>query len=200
LSLAGVCLGNRIRKTKKHAGVPVCLPVFCRCGLWVLEECINPSVVRLLVLAGLWCIFAFAWLPVGFLHALLLLLFVPSCWFSLGLRGLGLVPLFAFVPVLFLVSLVRSCWRFFFPSVFRLVPFWFRSGSIAVRFLVVAVFLLWFWQFLSGGSALWWWRVVVWCCVLFLFPLFLLRVVGWGWLGWLFYYQIQKFPVVSFTV
>jgi hypothetical protein len=31
--------------------------------------------------------------------------------------------LFAFVPVLFLVSLVRSCWRFFFPSVF---PFWFR--------------------------------------------------------------------------
>jgi hypothetical protein len=57
----------------------------------------------------------------------------------------SLLALDVFVPVLSLVSFLRSCWRFFFPSVFRLVPF-----SVAVRFLVV-VFLLLFGNFCLGA-------------------------------------------------
>ncbi len=132
------------------------------------------------------------WLPACMF---LLLSFLPSCWFSLSLRGLGLVPLFAFVPVPFLVS-SRSCWRFFFPSV---VPFWFRFLFLSRPFSGGGVFLLWFWQFLAGALPCGGGGVrggVVFSSFLCSF----LRVVGWGWLGWLFYYQIQKFPVVSFSV
>ncbi len=55
------------------------------------------------------------------------------------------------------------------------------SCSVAVRFLVV-VSLLWFWQFLSWGlcPVVVVACVVVWCCVLFLFPLFLPKG---GWVG-----------------
>jgi hypothetical protein len=42
--------------------------------------------------------------------------------------------------------------------------------------------------------------VVVWCVVFFSSFLFLSKG-GWvGVVGWLFYYQIQKFPVVGFSV
>jgi len=130
----------------------------------------------------------------------LLLPFLPSCWFSL-LACVGFFQaLDVFVPVPSLVSLLRSCWRFFFPSVFRLVPFWFPWR-----------FWFWFWWLGSacslknssnpsgalpcgvGGVR---GGVVFFSSFLFSF----LRVVGWGWLGWLLYYQIQKFPVVDFSV
>ena len=165
------------------------------CGCW--RNVLIP-LVCLLVWLGCGCFLAFAWLPVGFLHALLLVPFLPSCWFSLPLRGLGLVPLFAFVPVLFLVS-SRSCWRFF-PSV---VPFWFRflfrcrpfglSGG-GVPPVVLAISFCW--ALPCGGGGV---RGGVVVCFLPL-SFFLPKGGGWGWLGWLFYYQIQKFPVVSFTV
>jgi hypothetical protein len=86
-----------------------------------------------------------------------------------------------------------------------------RSGSVLVPFPVPLPSVFWWW--LSSACSLktssipscGLCPVVVVACVVVLcsFPFLLcsfLRVVGWGWLGWLFYYQIQKLPVVSFTV
>jgi hypothetical protein len=175
--------------------------LLCRCGLWVVKECINPSVVCLLVWLG--CCALFCCGCGGLLRSLVCILWLFCCCIAWVLSRLAWVGFFmalvAFVPVLFLVSCS------FLLVVFLPVWFcWFRSGSVscsvAVRFLVVA-FLLLFWQFLSAGLcpvvvAC----VVVWCCVFFLFPFSFLRVEGGEVVGWLFYYQIQKFPVVSFTV
>jgi hypothetical protein len=159
-----------------------------------------------LLLVGFGCVVVlsclFCWRPVGSLHALLcaaiLLHRVGSLRHCVGwclVRWLASVP----VPS-FSASLVPAG-----GSSSRLVPF---SVPVpvpvppAVRFsgggglppVVLANF--YFCWALPCGGGVWWW-----CGVVF-FPLsfFLPKGGGWGWLGWLFYYQIQKFPVVSFTV
>ena len=77
----------------------------------------------------------------------------------------------AFFPVPFPVSLPRSCWRFFFPSVFRSGSV---SCSVAVRLgsggfvpPVVPQLLNPFGLCPVVVACVWWV-----CCVLFLFPLF----------------------------
>jgi hypothetical protein len=102
----------------------------------------------------------------------------------------SLLALDVFVPVPFL-GFSRSCWRFFFPSVFRLVPFWFLflfrsrppSGGGGVPPVVLAISFCW--ALPCGGGGV---RGGV---VFFSSFLFSFSKGGWvGAVGWLFYYQI----------
>lgn len=116
------------------------MPAFCRCGFRVLEECINPFVVSLVWL-GCGAFLLLRGCPLASCMHVFIAAISPIVRFSL-LACVGFFQaLDVFVPVPSLVSFLRSCWRFFFPSVFRLVPFWFPWR-----------FWLWFWWFGSACS------------------------------------------------